>query len=225
VKILIVEDEERVAASLRQALAEECYDVLLSGSVEEARDLLQCEQVDLIILDRILPGQDGVELLRKLRDEHDGTMVLMLTAKDSLQDRVEGLESGADDYLTKPFALTELVARVHALLRRGTGEKALHLSIADLVLDRVGKRASRGERRIELTDREFQILEYLMLCEGRPATREMITRHVWGYVPATPTNVVAVHINALRRKIDGEGKTSLIHSVRGMGYMVREDPP
>jgi DNA-binding response OmpR family regulator len=220
-KILIVEDEPKVAQGLKTVLTGDGFEVLLADSVDAADGLLQYEQVDLIILDRMLPGADGLDLLRKLRGEHNEVLVLVLTARDTVDDRVAGLESGADDYLVKPFAVPELMARVHALVRRGSGEGALHLTVADLSLDRVTKRVARAGEVIELTDKEYRILEYLMLSAGRYATREMITRHVWGFVPEVPSNVVAVHVASLRRKVDGSADVSLIQSVRGLGYVLR----
>jgi heavy metal response regulator len=220
--ILVVEDERKVAAFLRKGLQEEGYAVDVAYDGEEALLLGRVNQYDLIILDIMLPGKDGIEVLRELRAQRISTPVLMLTARDSLEDKVQGLDSGADDYLTKPFAFAELLARIRALLRRGKPESSVRLTAADLVLDPATREVQRAGEPIELTSREYALLEYLLRNKGRVLTRSMILEHVWGYRFDPGTNIVDVYISYLRNKIDRGFDRKLIHTVRGVGYVLRE---
>ena len=222
--ILIVDDDERLLKMLQRTLSYEGMDVLTATDGRQALQLVRGRQPDVVILDWLMPGLSGIEVVRQLRQEHDQTMVLMLTARDAIQNRVEGLESGADDYLVKPFAPAELVARVHALLRRtqsGTGAQAV--SYGELCLDPVAHQARRGERDLSLTPTEFELLHFLMLHPRQVLAREQILSSVWGYDFGGDANVLEVYIGYLRKKMEGEGQPRLIHTVRGVGYVLRED--
>lgn len=226
-RILIVEDETRVAQSLKRGLEAEGYDVRLAANGEEGFFLLTAEAFDVVVLDLLLPGRDGLEILRTLRRRGIATPVLILSARDTVQDRVQGLEYGADDYLIKPFAFEELLARIRALLRRGHGQDVLRLVIADLTVDRVTRRVTRAGASIDLTAREYELLEYLALHQGRVVSREMLARDVWHEVQrATPLdNVIDVHVARLRKKVDLGRDRPLIHTMRGVGYLVAERAP
>jgi heavy metal response regulator len=223
VKILYVEDEKKVANFVRKGLQEEGYAVALAHDGEEGLELARDGSIDLIILDIYLPRRDGLAVLRKLREEKIKTPVLLLTVRATIEDKVLGLDSGADDYLTKPFAFEELLARVRVLLRRRSDADSPVVRVADLALDPARRTVTRGERRIELTLKEFSLLEYLMMNAGRVVTRTMIIEHVWNYDFDSETNIVDVYVNYLRRKIDLEGETKLIHTVRGVGYVVKAE--
>lgn len=221
-KILVVEDEKKVANFLRKGLQEEGYAVDLADNGLDGLSFATDKDYDLIILDIYLPKLDGIAVLKKLREERVATPVLLLTVRATIEDKVLGLNSGADDYLTKPFAFDELIARVRALLRRGAGgiEDSV-LRFADVSLDLARHTVTRGSRKIELTLKEFSLLEYLMRNAGRVVTRAMITDHVWNQDFDTGTNVVDVYVNYLRKKIDAESEARLIHTVRGVGYVMK----
>jgi len=222
-RLLVVEDEKKVANFIRKGLEEEGYavDVALDGEVglEMATDRVH----DLIILDIQLPRLSGMELLRSLRAKRIATPVLLLTVRAAIEDKVLGLDAGADDYLTKPFSFRELVARVRALLRRRTGSSQTELRVADLTLDPVRHTVSRGSEKIELTAKEFALLDYFMRNPDRVLTRTMIAEHVWDYDFDSMTNVIDVYVNYLRRKIDSDREPKLIHTVRGVGYMLKTE--
>lgn len=220
--ILVVEDEKKVVGFLKKGLQEEHYTVDAAYDGEEALLLAEMNQYDLIILDIMLPKKDGMEVLKELRTRRISTPILMLTAKDSLQDKVQGLDSGADDYLTKPFAFAELLARIRALLRRGKPESEVKLTAADLELDPVTHKVQRAGNPIELTNKEYALLEYFLRNKGQVLTRSLISEHVWGYRFDTGTNIVDVYVNYLRNKIDHGFDKKLIHTVRGVGYVLKE---
>jgi two-component system, OmpR family, copper resistance phosphate regulon response regulator CusR len=225
VRVLIVEDERKLAQVLSSALQAEHYDVSVAATGDDGLARANHERFDLVVLDLMLPGRSGLDILRALRERRVETPVLILTARDGVEDRVVGLDLGADDYLVKPFALPELLARIRAVLRRGRPSDVVRLKIADLELDVVSRRVVRGERPIELTSREFELLEYLMRHHGHLVSREMLARDVWKEPRrATPLdNVIDVQMARLRRKVDADGAARLIHTVRGVGFVVRED--
>ncbi len=223
-RILVVEDEEKVASFIRRGLEEERYavDVALDG--EEGLELALASPYDLVILDLMLPKLDGLKVLQKLRAEPVAVPVLVLTARDNVGDKVRGLDLGADDYLTKPFAFAELLARVRALLRRGKPQTPPVLRVADLCLDPSARRVTRGDQAIELTAKEYALLEYLLRHAGQVLTRTMISEHVWDQSFDSYTNVIDVYVNYLRKKIDQGFEPKLIHTVRGVGYVLRVEP-
>ena len=224
-RLLVAEDDRKVASFIRQGLEEEGYVVEVAPDGAVALDrLLGGPGFDLVILDILLPRKDGFAVLRALRERRIETPVLILTARDTVPDRVAGLDLGADDYLTKPFAFDELLARVRALLRRGQGRRLPLLKVGDLALDPATREVTRGDRKIELTVREYALLEYLMRHAGRVQTRPMLTEHVWGLDFDPESNVVDVYVGYLRRKIDGPGERRLIHTMRGAGYVLRDEP-
>lgn len=222
-RLLVVEDEQALARHLQQGLEEASWAVDLCGTVTDAWRLILLNPYDLIVLDLGLPGEDGGQLLKRLRERGMSTPVLILTARGSVDDRVAGLNAGADDYLAKPFAFSELVARIRALLRRGQGNPSLSLQVADLQLDVVRRLAQRGGRPIELTAREFNVLEFLMRHAGEVVTRTMLAEHVWGDHYDSLSNLIEVFVNRLRKKIEADGRPRLLHTVRGAGYVIRED--
>jgi len=222
-RILIVEDEKKVARFIQQGLEEEHYSVDVAHDGERGALLAETQGYDLLILDVMLPKLSGIEMTRRLRASRLATPILMLTAKTATEDKVAGLDSGADDYLTKPFAFAELLARVRSLLRRGSKEKSTVLSIADLELDTVSHKAKRGERAIELTAKEYALLEYFLRNKNRVLSRTIISEHIWDYNFDTGTNLIDVYVNHLRNKIDSGFERKLIHTVRGVGYVLRED--
>jgi heavy metal response regulator len=222
VHILVIEDEKKVAQFIRQALEEEGYTVEVAHDGERGLALAQEQVYDAVVLDVMLPKLNGLEVIREFRAAHGTTPTLMLTAKTAVEDRVAGLDSGADDYLTKPFAVAELLARVRSLLRRGTLEKTTVLTIADLELDTVSHRARRGGRSIELTAKEYALLEFFLRNHGRVLSRTSISEHIWRYNFDTGTNVIDVYVNHLRNKIDEGFEPRLIHTVRGVGYVLKE---
>ena len=225
--VLVVEDEPKVARALREGLAGEGYDVVVALTGEDGFFRASSEPFDLLILDRMLPGREGLEILRTLRQKGHLTPVLVLTARDAVEDRVEGLDAGADDYMVKPFAFTELLARVRALVRRGRGDQILRLVLADLVLDVPTRQVTRGGEAIDLTPREYELLEYLVRHRGTIVSREMLGRDVWKEPErGTPLdNVIDVHVTRLRKKVDQGFAVKLIHTVRGVGFLVREGEP
>ncbi|PYM19788.1 MAG: DNA-binding response regulator [Candidatus Rokuibacteriota bacterium] len=223
-RILVVEDERKVASFIRQGLEEEGHAVEVARDGAEAVDLLSGPPYDLIVLDVMLPRRDGFAVLRELRGRGVATPVLMLTARDAVADKVTGLDLGADDYLTKPFAFAEFLARVRALLRRGSDQRPPVLRIADLTLDPATRYVTRGTRRVELTTREYALLEYFMRRTGRVLTRPMIAEHVWGIDFDHESNVIDVYVGYLRKKVDQDGETRLLHTVRGAGYVMKAEP-
>jgi len=227
VRVLVVEDEVKLARVVASALAADGYDVSTASSGEEGFFLASAEAFDLVVLDLMLPGRSGLEVLQALRRQQVETPVLILTARDGVDDRVLGLDAGADDYLVKPFAVAELLARIRALLRRGRVVPVVRLKAADLELDLVSRRAIRGDRPLDLTAREFELLEYLLRYQGHLVSREMLAREVWREPRrATPLdNVIDVQMARLRKKVDGEGTTRLIHTIRGVGFVLRDDEP
>ena len=226
-RILVVEDELKVANALREGLQGERYDVVVERTGESAFFRVTTEQFDAILLDLTLPGRDGLEILKAMRDRGIKTPVLALTARDSLQDRVLGLDTGADDYMVKPFAFAEVVARIRALVRRGRAAEIPRLSVADLELDLITRKVSRRGSLVDLTAREFELLEYLLRHQGQVVSRESLARDVWKETARTTPldNVIDVHIARLRRKIDTEQRDKLIHTVRGVGFMLHEGEP
>jgi two-component system OmpR family response regulator len=219
-RILVVEDEERLAELIREGLVGEGHAVDVAHSGEDALDFVAVGDHDALVLDIMLPGMSGLELCRKLRARGDSTPILLLTALDAVEDRVAGLDAGADDYLVKPFAFAELSARLRALLRRPAESLDPILMAGDLRLDPAGRRVWRGEDEHALPNKQFRILEYLMRHPNQVLTREMITEHVWDYdVPNSP-NVIDVHIRALRRALDDPYEVKLIQTVRGAGYRI-----
>jgi DNA-binding response OmpR family regulator len=222
VRILVVEDDRKVARFVRQGLCEEGHAVEIATDGVEALDFVLSEPAyDLIILDIMLPGQDGFGVLKTLRAHKVAAPVLILTARDSIADRVAGLDLGADDYLTKPFAFEEFLARVRALLRRRGVARAPILTIDNLIVDPATRRVTRGERRIELTARQYALLEYFLRNVGRVLSRQMIAQHVWGLGFDAESNVIDVYVGYLRRKIDGARDRRLLHTVRGAGYVLQ----
>jgi DNA-binding response OmpR family regulator len=220
-RILVVEDETKVASFIRRALEEESYAVDLCEDGVKGLDQVRAGCYDLVILDLMLPGMPGVEIVKTLRKEQIAVPVLILTARSEVDQRVKGLDAGADDYLTKPFAIEELLARVRALLRRGSGEAAGILQVDDLVLNPATREVTRGGRRIELTAKEYALLDYLMRNPGRVLTRPMIAEHVWNQDFDTFTNVIDVYVNYLRNKIDRGQDRKLLRTIRGSGYTLK----
>jgi heavy metal response regulator len=220
-KILVVEDEKKVAKFLQQGLEEENYMVEVVTDGETALRRALAGSYDLILLDILLPKKDGITVLKEIRSAGLKIPVLMLTAKSAIEDKVEGLDSGADDYLTKPFSFAELLARIRSIFRRGTTEKSATLTVADLTLDLVAHKATRAGKVIELTRREYALLEYFMKNSNRVLTRTLISEHIWNYNFDTGTNVIDVYINHLRSKIDDGFEKKLLHTVRGVGYMLK----
>jgi DNA-binding response OmpR family regulator len=223
-RVLVVEDDRKVAAFIQRGLEEEGYavDVLHDGS--EAGGQALCIDYDAAVLDLMLPGRSGFQVLRDLRAQKADLPVLVLTAKDAVEERIAGLDAGADDYMVKPFALAEVSARLRALLRRGQ-PRQVRLHVADLEMDLVRRIVTRGDRRIDLRAKEYALLEFLMRNSDRPITRSLIIEHVWDIHFDSISNVVEVHINALRNKIDRDFAMPLIHTVRGVGYMLSDKAP
>jgi two-component system copper resistance phosphate regulon response regulator CusR len=226
-RVLVVEDELKVANALREGLEGERFEAIVERTGEGAFFRVNTESFDVILLDLTLPGRDGLEILQALRQRGVKTPVLVLTARDSLPDRVTGLDAGADDYLIKPFAFAELLARIRALVRRGRVAEAPRLSIGDLEMDLVTRKVTRNTQPVELTVREFELLEYLLRYHGQVVSRETLARDVWKETARTTPldNVIDVHIARLRRKVDLEQAVKLIHTVRGVGFMLREGEP
>lgn len=223
-QILVVEDEKKVAKALQEGLEAERYHVTVAYTGEEGFYLLNSQTFDLVLLDLMLPGRDGFEIEKTLREKGHQTPVLILTARDTVDDRVLGLDSGADDYLVKPFAFPELLARIRALLRRGRIGQVLKLELADLEMDLVTRKVTRSGRTIELTAKEFELLECLLRNQGHVVSREMLARDVWQETTrATPLdNVIDVHIARLRRKMDDPFDKKLLKTIRGVGFVLRE---
>ena len=221
-KILVVEDEKKVASFIKRGLEEEGFTVELAKDGEEGLKLINDETFDLILMDLMLPKMDGLEVIREMRTQGVRSPVLCLTAKDKVDDIVSGLDSGSDDYLTKPFAFVELIARVRALIRRGSSERGAELTFADLRIDPVSHKVWRSDTEIDLTSKEYSLLEYMMQHPNETLTRSMIAEHVWDYTFDSFTNIIDVYVNYLRKKIDRDFEKKLIHTVRGIGYVLRE---
>jgi DNA-binding response OmpR family regulator len=221
-RVLVVEDDEEIADVLRRSLRSEGYEVLTSGDGVEALDVAAGFVPDLVVLDLGLPRMDGVEVCRRLREDGDDVPILMLTARAETEDRVDGLDSGADDYLTKPFERQELLARIRALLRRRPPRGAASLQVADLTLNPASREVRRGEREVELTNREFELLEFLMRNERLVVSRERLLEEVWGYDPMAATNTIDVFVSNLRRKLEAGGEGRLLHTKRGAGYVLKD---
>jgi DNA-binding response OmpR family regulator len=220
-RILVIDDDRRLCAVIKRGLLEEAYAVDLAYDGEEGEYLAEVNPYDLIILDIMLPNKDGIQVCHELRAKKINTPILMLTAKDTVEDRVRGLDTGADDYLVKPFAFNELLARVRALLRREGMSKSPELRVGDLTLNALTRQIWRGQRPIDLTTKEYVILEYFMHHPNVVVTRTMIEEHAWDYDFDSLSNLVDVYIRRLRRKIDNEGEDSLIQTVRGAGYRLK----
>ena len=224
ITILVADDDHRLLNMLRRTLSYEGFRVVTASDGQEALAQVEAERPEAIVLDWMMPELNGVEVLARLRADGDETPILMLTARDAIEDRVEGLEGGADDYLVKPFAATELVARLHALLRRSaTAKREKPLSFADLYLDPVTRVTRRGDREFDLTPTEFDLLHYLMLNPRHVLSRDRILERVWGYDFGGDDNVLEVYVGYLRKKTEAQGESRLIHTVRGVGYVLRED--
>ncbi len=221
-RILIIEDEKKIADFIKRGLKEEGYAADVAYDGENGRFLAKTNDYDLIVLDLMLPIVDGLTLCRQLRSQKLTAPILILTAKDSIKDKVTGLDSGADDYLTKPFAFEELLARIRALLRKKDTQPSTRLKVSDLVLDLLTHKVARAGREIILTTKEFALLEYLMRNARSVVTRTMISEHVWDINFDTTTNVIDVYVNYLRRKIDEGSKKKLIHTIRGRGYVLKD---
>jgi len=224
-KILVVEDEQRVAQFIQKGLKEEGHAVDCAYDGEEGGFLAEVNEYDLIILDLMLPKKNGLTVCSEIRERGVSTPVLMLTARDAVQDKVRGLDAGADDYLTKPFVFDELLARVRALLRRGSESKAPILKIIDLELDPMSRRVTRGGKPIRLTTKGYALLEYMMRNPDRVLSRTRIGEHVWDMNFDPESNVIDVYVSHLRNKVDKGFDVSLIHTLRGQGYMLTEDAP
>jgi DNA-binding response OmpR family regulator len=223
-RLLVVEDERKLLRSLERGLRAEGYEVAGACTGEAGLELALGQDFDCLILDRMLPGRDGLDVLADLRRAGKTVPVLLLTARDAIEDRVAGLDAGADDYLVKPFAFAELLARLRVLLRRGRAEPVLTLRLDDLEMDLVRRRVVRSGAEVALTQREFELLEYLLRHKGETVTRDMLGRDVWKEPGHALTNVIDVYVNFLRRKVEKGGRRPLIHTVRGVGYCLRETP-
>ncbi len=220
-KILVIEDEKKVANFIKQALVAELYSVDLANDGERGLEMLLSSEYDLLILDIMLPKMDGYTILQELRKQNYTLPVLVLTARDSVTDKVKGLDLGADDYLCKPFVLEELFARIRSLLRRQNVEKSNILKLDNLELDTISHTAKRGEKKIELTAREYELLDFLLRNKNRVLNRSVIAQHVWEYNFDVESNIVDVYINRLRNKIDDGTANKLIHSIKGVGYIMK----
>ncbi len=221
-RLLVVEDQKKLLQSLQRGLEEEGYDVVPAATGEQAFYSATTEGIDAVVLDLMLPGRDGLRVLRDLRAAGFDKPVLILTAKDTVEDRVGGLDSGADDYLVKPFAFAELLARLRALLRRGPTGRELFLRADDLEMDLLARRVVRGGVELDLTRREFELLEYLIRHKNATVTRDMIAREVWKDANGTLTNSIDVYITLLRKKVERPGLKQIIHTIRGVGYAARD---
>jgi DNA-binding response OmpR family regulator len=222
-RVLVVEDETKVGSFIKRALEEESYAVDLCEDGAQGLDFALSGSYDVIVIDLMLPNLPGLEILRRIRKEKIHTPVLILTAQSKVDQKVKGLDAGADDYLTKPFAIDELLARVRVLLRRGTAEAPGVLQVDDLILNPATREVTRDGQRIDLTVKEYALLEYFMRHTGRVLTRPMISEHVWDQDFDTFTNVIDVYVNYLRNKIDRGRSRKLIHTIRGSGYMLKAD--
>lgn len=221
-RILVVEDKRRLCNVIKQGLQEEGFAVDTAYDGEDGEYLASNEPYDLIILDIMLPKKDGIDICRELRLKKINTPILMLTARDTVEDRIKGLDTGADDYLIKPFAFGELLARVRALLRREGNSKSPRLQVGDLIMDTVTREVWRGQRRIELTNKEYVLLEYFMRHPNAVVSRATLEEHAWDYEFESMSNLINVYIRRLRRKLDEQGQASIIQTMRGAGYSLRE---
>lgn len=221
--ILVVEDEKKVASFIQRGLEGEGFSVDVASDGESGVELGAKKNYDLILMDVMLPKMDGLQAIKMLREKEVDTPVLCLTAKDTVEDIVSGLDSGSDDYLTKPFAFAELLARVRALVRRGAQERGAEITYADLRLDPVTHKVWRGGREVDLTAKEYSLLEFFMRNPETTLTRTMIAEHVWDYTFDSFTNIIDVYVNYLRKKVDREYEKKLIHTVRGIGYVLKEE--
>lgn len=226
-KILVVEDEPKIASVIKAGLEPQGFEVTLADTGEEGFFLAQSQVHDLVVLDLMLPGRDGLEILSAMRCCGIQTPVLILTARDTVEERVQGLECGADDYLVKPFAFPELTARIRALLRRGRVDQVVRLRLADLEMDLLTRRVTRGGQPVDLTAKEYELLEYLLRNKGRIVSREMLAHDVWGEQARASSldNVIDVYINRLRKRVDQAASVKLIHTIRGVGFILREEEP
>ncbi|MFH1283355.1 MAG: response regulator transcription factor [bacterium] len=220
-RILVVEDEKKIASFIQRGLKEHHYAVDIAYNGERASELIDLNSYDLMLLDLMLPDKDGVAFCKEIRNKKINIPILMLTARDAVKDKVLGLNAGADDYLTKPFAFEELLARIRSLLRRKEDEKGTVIKVHDLELDRLTHGVMRGGKKIELTSKEYSLLEYLMIHKNQVVTRTMVSEHVWNEDFDTFTNVIDVYITHLRNKIDKGFEKALIHTVRGSGYVIK----
>ncbi|MCX7011382.1 MAG: response regulator transcription factor [Candidatus Sumerlaeota bacterium] len=221
-KVLVVEDEKRIASFVRKGLEEQGFAVDVCGDGIEGLHMAVTQTYDALVLDIMLPGRDGLSVLRELREQNHGVPVILLTARTLLNEKLEGLNLGADDYLTKPFYVEELVARLHAVIRRASGERVTVLQVGELRLNLITREATVGGQRVELTAREFNLLEFLMRSPGRVVTRTQILEHVWNYYFDPATNIVDVYIQRLRKKLSPDAVDAVIETVRGVGYRIRE---
>ena len=226
-RLLVVEDEPKVADALREGLQSEGYDVTVEHTGEAAFFRINTETFELILLDLGLPGRDGLDILQAIREGGVDTPVLVLTARDTVADRVGGLYAGADDYLIKPFAFTELLARIHAVVRRGRPSEPRRLAVGDMAIEMATRQVTRRGEPVDLTAKEFELLAYLAQNARRVVSRDTLVREVWRETSSSTTlnNIIDVHVSRLRRKVDREGLVKLIHTVRGVGFVVREDEP
>ena len=222
-RILVIEDEKKIASFIKRGLRENNYTVDVALDGDKGFFLAGINPYDLIVLDIMLPGKDGLDICRQLRKKNIGVPIFMLTARDELEDKISGLDSGADDYLTKPFAFEEFLARVRALIRRKDTVKASKLKVADLELDRLRREVRRAGKEINLSSTEYALLEYMMLNSNQVVTRTMISEHVWNEDFDSFSNVINVYVNYLRKKIDAGFDKKLIHSIRGTGYILKKD--
>lgn len=221
-RLLIVEDQKTLLSSLKSGLEEEGYEIVTAATGEQGYYVATTESVDAVVLDVMLPGRDGIRVLRDLRAHGFTRPVLILTARDAIEDRVLGLDAGADDYLVKPFAFAELLARLRALLRRDVSGRELMLRADDLEVDLLARRVVRTGVELDLTKREYELLEYLLRHKNAAVTRDMIARDVWKEVTGAPTNTIDVYVTLLRKKVERPGSRQLIHTVRGVGYALRD---
>ena len=221
-RLLIVEDQKKLLSNLQRGLEEKGYEVITAATGEQGYYAATTEHIDAMILDLMLPGRDGIRVLRDLRGKGFTQPVLILTARDAIEDRVLGLDSGADDYLVKPFAFAELLARLRALLRREVSSRDLFLRADDLEVDLLARRVVRDGVELDLTKREYELLEYLLRHKNSVVTREMISRDVWKEVTGVPTNAIDVYLTLLRKKVERPGSRQLIHTLRGVGYSLRD---
>ena len=223
-RILIAEDEKDLNALLKKRLEEQSYSVDACFDGQEAIDYIACTEYDVIMLDIMMPKKSGLEVLKALRQKNRRTPVLLLTAKDSIEDRVIGLDAGADDYMVKPFAFEELLARIRVMLSKHSGQLSNLLRAGNLTMDLSSHTVTRGEQKIVLSAKEFALLRYLMMNQGNVLSRDQIEQHIWNYDYAGSSNMVDVYIRYLRKKIDDPFSSKLIHTVRGTGYVLREEP-
>ena len=221
-RVLVVEDQKKHLDSLRRGLESEGYSVATACTGEEGLALAKDSEIDAIVLDLMLPGRDGIGIVQELRSRGFAKPILILTARDAVEDRVRGLNEGADDYLVKPFAFVEFLARLRALLRRDFSSRELILRAGDLEMDLLGRRVTRSGAELELTGREYELLEYLLRNKNTAVTRDMIALDVWKEKTGAMTRIIDVYINALRKKVDRIGRPALIQTVRGVGYTLRE---